>query len=137
MNQDLSGYFDGYSCPDMSIIDIFNGFKDNDNVLVKPRAVYVNADGGYIRDVNDVRTLDFFFSVSSLQGSENNAVPLGYNNTIKYGYELLQMVAHQQITDRTFVIIVHESDRNFYTLFQMNYTGDLPEFNPDENPPKK
>ena len=139
MNQDLSGYFDGYSCPDMSIIDIFNGFKSEyDNVLVKPRAVYVNADGGYIRDVNDVRALEFFFSVSSLKDiSENNAVPLGYNNTIKYGYELLQMVAHQQITDRSFVIIVHESDRNFYTLFQMNYTGDLPEFDPGENPPKK
>ena len=123
----------------MSIIDIFNGYQSgSDNVLIKPRAVYVNADDGYVRDVDDVRALEFFFSVSSLQGiSENNAVPLGYNNTIKYGYECLQMVAHQQITDRSFVIIVHESDRDFYTLFQMNYTGDLPEFDPGENPPKK
>ena len=139
MNQDLSGRFDGYSCPNMAIIDIFNGYQDEyEHILVKPRVVYVNADGGYISDVSDVRTLNLYFGVPSLTGvSEYNAVPIGYNETIKSGYENLQILAHTQIADRTFAILVHDADRNLFGEFQMNYTGDLPEFDPGENPDKK
>ena len=46
-------------------------------------------------------------------------------------------VVDNQWASAVFAILVHDADRNLFGEFQMNYTGDLPDFDPGENQDKK